>query len=108
MGPFAEENFALPEVANGVTQEFRFFQHDGCPSHNAGIVQDWLRGEALLQYPIKTLCLPAYSPDLNPIENFWGYMVRKMGQMEANNDDDVVAWVNQIWELMANNQAYWW
>jgi hypothetical protein len=29
MRPFAEENFPLPEVANGVTQEFRFFQHDG-------------------------------------------------------------------------------
>jgi hypothetical protein len=35
-------------------------------------------------------------------------MVRKMVQMEANNDDDVFAWVNQIWELIANNQAYWW
>jgi hypothetical protein len=29
MRPFAEENFPLPEVANRVTQEFRFFQHDG-------------------------------------------------------------------------------
>jgi hypothetical protein len=35
-------------------------------------------------------------------------MVRKMGQMKANNDGEVFAWVNIIWELMANNQAYWW
>lgn len=34
-------------------------------------------------------------------------MVRNMGQMEANNADDVFDWVNQLWEMMAENQAYW-
>jgi hypothetical protein len=78
-----------------------------CPSHNARIVQDWLRGEALEEHRIKTLWWPAYSPDLNPIENFWGFMVRNMGQMEVNNAEDVYDWIFQFWEVMENNQAYW-
>lgn len=64
-------------------------------------------GEAEQEFNIKTLWWPTYSPNLNPIENFWGYMVRNLGQMEAKNDDDVFAWVSQLWETMADNQAYW-
>jgi hypothetical protein len=78
-----------------------------CPSHNARIVKDWLGGEALEEHRIKTLWWPAYSPDLNPIENFWGFMVRNMGQMEVNNAEDDYDWVFQFWETMENNQAYW-
>nr|CAH0101560.1 unnamed protein product [Daphnia galeata] len=55
MRPFAVQNFPPPAVDDGGNQEFRFFQHDNCPRHNARIVKNWLEGEALEENRIKTL-----------------------------------------------------
>jgi transposase len=46
------------------------FAQDNASTHTARIVQNWLRGWAQ-ENGISLVDWPAYSPDLNPIENVW-------------------------------------
>ncbi len=42
---------------------------------------------------VTVLDWPANSPDLNPIENLWGIVKRKMRDTRPNNADDLKATV---------------
>ena len=37
--------------------------------------------------------LAHFSPDLNPIENFWGWMVKRMTNIDPANEDELWDWV---------------
>jgi transposase len=47
----------------------------------------------LRQHRIKKIWWPAFSPDLNPIENFWGWMVKRMTNIDPANEDELWDWV---------------
>lgn len=49
------------------------FQHDNDPKHTAGIVQKWLSTQKF-----EVLDWPAQSPDLNPIENMWATLKKRL------------------------------
>jgi transposase len=51
------------------------FQQDNAAVHTAGIVKNYVK-----RSNIKTMIWPANSPDLNPIENVWAFMKRKLDQ----------------------------
>ena len=62
----------LPFVADTFGAEHPWvFQHDGAAIHTAIATRKWLT-----ERQIRTLPWPAKSPDLNIIENVWGFMAR--------------------------------
>ena len=76
------------------------FMHDNAPSHAAHYT--W---EALTKFGFKEarlmLCLwPAYSPDLNPIENFWSILKRKIYE-----DGKKYSSKNCLWEAIQSCAA---
>ncbi len=49
---------------------------------------------------------PANSPDLNPIENLWGIVKRKMRDTRPNNADDLKATVKETWASIPPQQCH--
>ncbi len=68
------------------------FQQDLAPVHTAKGTKSWFN-----DHGVTVLDWPANSPDLNPIENLWGIVKRKMRDTRPNNADDLKATVKETW-----------
>ena len=68
------------------------FMHDNDPKHTSGLDKDWLK-----QKRIQTLPWPSFSPDLNPIENLWDELERRVKRHQPKNLQELELQLTQEW-----------
>ncbi len=74
------EHFMLPSADQLFKDADLIFQQDLAPAHTAKSTKSWLN-----DHGVGVLDWPANSPDLNPIENVWGIVKRKMRNRRPKN-----------------------
>lgn len=69
------------------------FQHDGAPCHRAATVTKWLK-----DHQVAVLGpWPGSSPDLNPIENLWHFMKRKVAEKNPSSEKELISAIKHVW-----------
>ena len=84
----ARRDFAVPPPA---LAQWHFLQ-DNAPMHKAIVVREWLHTAG-----VSVLDFPAYSPDLNPIENLWAILARGVENHNCSDDDALGDAVIEEW-----------
>ncbi len=82
----------LEKVGPEIFSENIIFQQDNCPIHKASCVASYLR-----ENRIEVLEWPAYSPDLNIIQNLW-FIVKKRRAKETLNWENLEEAVFRVWD----------
>ena len=79
----------------GHGKDFRFVQ-DNDPKHSSKLVKEWLL------YNVKsTLPHPPQSPDLNPIENLWDHLERKIREHTIQNQNQLKQVITEEWHKIS-------
>ncbi len=86
------EHFMLPSADQLFKDADFIFQQDLAPAHTAKCTNSWLN-----DHGVGVLDWPGNSPDLNPIENLWGIVKRKMRNKRPKNADELKATVKETW-----------
>ncbi len=95
------EHFMLPSADKLYGDADFIFQQDLAPAHTAKGTKSWFN-----DHGVTVLDWPANSPDLNPIENLWGIVMRKMRDTRPNNADDLKATVKETWASIPPQQCH--
>ncbi len=95
------EHFVLPSADKLYGDADFIFQQDLAPAHTAKGTKSWFN-----DHGVTVLDWPANSPDLNPIENLWGIVKRKMRDTRPNNADDLKATVKETWASIPPQQCH--
>ncbi len=95
------EHFMLPSADKLYGDADFIFQQDLAPAHTAKGTKSWFN-----DHGVTVLDWPANSPDLNPIENLWGIVKRKMRDTRPNNADDLKATVKETWASIPPQQCH--
>ncbi len=77
------------------------FQQDLAPAHTAKGTESWFN-----VHGVTVLDWPANSPDLNPTENLWGIVKRKMRDTRPNNTDELKAAIKASWAFITPEQYH--
>ncbi len=89
------EHFMIPAADQLYGDADFIFQQDLAPAHSAKATSTWFK-----DHGIPVLNWPANSPDLNPIENLWGIVKRKMRYARPNNAEELKATIRATWALI--------
>ncbi len=95
------EHFMLPSADKHYGDADFIFQQDLAPAHTAKGTKSWFN-----DHGVTVLDWPANSSDLNPIENLWGIVKRKMRDTRPNNADEVKATVKETWASIPPQQCH--
>ncbi|KAI6648223.1 hypothetical protein LOD99_12032 [Oopsacas minuta] len=86
-------NECLIRTADVYYPEGWILQEDNSPIHKSKLSKEWKDSENIL-----VLDWPAYSPDLNPIENIWGVLKQRLSKRSLNNLADLEVAIIYEWE----------
>ncbi len=95
------EHFMLPSADKLYGDADFIFQQDLEPAHTAKGTKSWFN-----DHIVTVLDWPANSPDLNPIENLWGIVKRKMRDTRPSNADDLKAAIKATWASIPPQQCH--
>ncbi len=95
------EHFMLPSADQLFKDADFIFQQDLAPAHTAKSTKSWLN-----DHGVGMLDWPANSPDLNPIDNLWGIVKRKMRNKRPKNADELKATVKETWASIPPQQCH--
>ncbi len=95
------EHFMLPSADKLYGDADFIFQQDLAPAHTAKGTKSWFS-----DHGVTVLDWPANSPDMNPIENLWGIVKRKMRDTRPNNADELKATVKETWASIPPQQCH--
>lgn len=79
------------------------FQQDGDPKHTSKIVKNWLSNQSF-----QLIKWPPQSPDLNPIENLWAILKRRMAVHERAPTNMAELWqrVQEEWNNISDETIH--
>jgi len=86
------ERKLIPELADKFPNGDGVFQQDLAPCHTAKKVAKFMTDNN-----IKTLPWPENSPDLNPIENLWALIKKRLRRHDCTTKPKMIEAVIQIW-----------
>ncbi|CAJ0956792.1 unnamed protein product [Ranitomeya imitator] len=97
------QNVLQEQLLTTVQEQFGaqqcLFQHDGAPCHKAKVITKWL-----MEQNIEILGpWPGNSPDLNPIENLWSIIKRRVDKQKPTNSGKMQALIMQEWTAISQD-----
>uniref|UniRef100_A0A9J8B0X6 Tc1-like transposase DDE domain-containing protein n=1 Tax=Cyprinus carpio carpio TaxID=630221 RepID=A0A9J8B0X6_CYPCA len=91
----------LPTTQQQFGEEQCIFQHDGAPCHKAKVITKWLGDQNVeILGP-----WPGNSPDLNPIENLWSILKRRVDKQKPTNSDKLQEVIMKEWVAISQDLA---
>ncbi|XP_048853901.1 uncharacterized protein LOC125721830 isoform X1 [Brienomyrus brachyistius] len=95
------EHFMLSSAEKLYGDEDFIFQHNLAPAHSAKTTGKWFT-----DHGITVLNWPANSPDLNPIQNLWDIVKRKLRDARPNTLDELKAAIEASWASITPQQCH--
>mgnify|MGYP002750688593 CR=1 FL=1 len=85
------ENFLKPSI-DLMKLSSPIHLDDSASCHRGADVDQWHTKNS-----IDKIIWPGNSPDLNPIENLWGIMKKKLNRMVITNEKNLIEAIHEIW-----------